>query len=279
MSDLESTQKDVESVREKIARFRAKAKEMQETRIEAAAMATPPDGIQCNRCGNTGYIMTIDSQGYETAVTCPDCFSRRQMARWLKHSGISPEDYDRYTLETFLPDTPEAAEMKQKAMEYLDQLPATGFGVFGSSGTGKTHICIAICHELSNRYREPHYYFSYRAVMPELIKASKSYEVDYEAAMHKWKTVKNLYIDDLFKLSGKVEDGVLTDINREELKIMYDILNARYVNHLRTLFSSEYSVKSISDIDGAVGSRIFEMTNPYGLKTEGKNRRLKKITA
>lgn len=92
--------------------------------------------------------------------------------------------------------------------------------------------------------------------------------------MHKWKTCQNLYIDDLFKFSGKVQEGKLVDIDREELKVVFDLINARYLNHLTTLFSSEYMVKDMTDIDEALGSRIYEMVNPYAVLVKGQNQRL-----
>lgn len=283
MAELERMMSDEETdrIRQKLENFKRQSADMQKRRDDAVSMATPPDGIQCNRCGNTGYIMTIDSDGYETAVPCPDCFAQRQVVRRLHQSGVNPEDYKRYTLDDFRPDTDEAAKMKAMAERYLQEYPAgVGFGVFGKSGTGKTHLCIAICQEITKRHNEPHFYFSYRSEMPALIQAMKSYKTDYDAAIKKWKECKNLYIDDLFKLSGTLENGRLISIGQDDLKVMFDILNARYLNHLRTILSSEYSVKEIADVDGALGSRIYEMVKPYGLHIQsGKNRRLEKVTA
>ena len=89
-----------------------------------------------------------------------------------------------------------------------------------------------------------------------------------------WKTNGNLYIDDLFKLSGRVQDGHLVDLDREELRVVFDLINARYVNHKTTIFSGEYSIKDISQIDMALGSRIYQMIEPYGLYVAGKNQRI-----
>lgn len=241
-------------------------------------IATPPDGIQCERCGNTGYVEVLSEDGYETVYPCPDCYERRQVVRRLKASGVSPEDYAKYTLTRFDGGRSETSyRMKALAERYIhEHVPnGHGFGVFGSSGMGKTHICIAICQSLTRQYDEPHYYFSYRAEIPELIKSMKSFTAGYDKQIEKWKTCKNLYIDDLFKFSGKVENGRLVSIDQDDLKVMFDIINARYLNHVTTLFSSEYTVGDISKVDGAIGSRIFEMVKPYGLKVDGENERLK----
>lgn len=238
--------------------------------------STPPDGIQCPRCGNTGWVYQIGNDGYESVMACPDCYERRQVVRRLKHSGVSPRDYARFTLNSFDPDkTPDSAKMLTMAMQYLAEHTdgGPGFGVFGSSGMGKTHICIAVCQELTRRYHEPHYYFSYRSIMPGLVKTAKSFQGDYETAMQMWKTCQNLYIDDVFKFSGKMAGDRLI-MDQDELRVFFDLINARYLNHKTTLFSSEYTVKEIADIDGALGSRIYDMVKPYGLAVSGPNQRL-----
>lgn len=266
-------------IMQKLAQLRRlSADDMAKRREASSQMATPPDGIQCVRCGNTGYIEQVRDDGYTVVVPCPECSAKRKIARYLKQSGVSMADYARYRFANF--DTTRSdtsAEMKKLAIQYVYGYKPNGpgLGFFGSSGMGKTHLCIAVCQELTKRYNVPHSYFSYRTQMPELIKAMKDFGSTYEGAMYRWKTCQNLYIDDLFKLSGKVENGQLVSIERDDIKIMFDIVNARYLNHLPTFFSSEYSVGDIAKIDAALGSRIFEMINPYALKVQGSNQRLK----
>ena len=236
----------------------------------------PEDGIQCNHCDNTGWVL-VRSGDHDAMSHCPECWERRQVARRLKKSGVSQKDYERYTMDTFDGTRSDTAKrMKKMAIAYLKEhvKGGPGFGVFGKSGMGKTHICIAVCHGLTVDKHEPHYYFSYRTEMPGLVKAARSYAEDYDESIHKWKTCQNLFIDALFKLSGKVQKGHLVDVDREELRIIFDIINARYLNHLTTIFSSEYSVNDITVVDEALGSRIFEMVNPYGLLISGTNQRL-----
>lgn len=237
---------------------------------------TPSDGIWCDRCRNTGWIPVEGADGITRMARCPDCYNRRMVVRYLKASGISSSDYERYSMKTFHPwRSDDAMKMKDLAEQFLkNHKKGQGFGVFGHSGAGKTHICIAVCQELTKKYNEPHYYFSYRAEIPELVKASRSYSTDYYEAMEKWKTRPNVYIDDLFKLAGRIEGGRLASIDTDEHRIMFDIINSRYLNHLTTLFSSEYSVNDISKIDEALGSRIYEMVMPYGLGVKGRNQRM-----
>lgn len=244
--------------------------------VHEKAPEIPADGIVCKRCDATGWVLVRDGD-HEAMGHCPDCWERRQVVRRLAKSGVSPKDYERYTMDTFDGTRSDTAKrMKKMAIAYLKEhvKGGPGFGVFGKSGMGKTHICIAVCHGLTVDKHEPHYYFSYRTEMPGLVKAARSYAEDYDESIHKWKTCQNLFIDDLFKLSGKVQKGHLVDVDREELRIIFDIINARYLNHLTTIFSSEYSVNDITVVDEALGSRIFEMVNPYGLLISGTNQRL-----
>ena len=237
----------------------------------------PQDGIYCDECRCSGWIAVTEENGATAMAHCPKCWERRQVVRRLKQSGVSPKDYEKYTLESFDGSRSEmAGKMKAMAERYLKEhiKGGPGIGIFGRSGMGKTHLCIAVCQELTRRFKEPHYYFSYRAEMPNLVKAARSFTDDYNAAMEKWKTCPNLYIDDLFKMSGKLKKGRLIDVEREDLKVIFDIINARYLNHLTTIFSSEYKVLDIIAVDEALGSRIYEMVSPYGIFVQGENQRM-----
>lgn len=245
-------------------------------RANIIQMPKPEDGIPCTECGSTGWVEVVED-GHRCMDHCPKCWEHRQVVRRLKASGINPADYERYTLTSFDQHrSAEAAKMMAMACKYLDAhyRGGPGFGVFGASGMGKTHICIAVCQALTQHFGEPHHYFSYRAEIPNLVKAARSYIQDYNVAMDRWKSADNLYIDDLFKLSGRVQDGHLVDIDREELRVVFDLINARYINHKTTIFSGEYSIKDISEIDMAMGSRIYQMITPYGLYVAGKNQRI-----
>lgn len=257
---------------------RMKEKAAAKTAAMPIQKAEPLDGISCSRCGGTGYIQVTEDDGHVYMAHCPECYSKRMVVRHLKASGVNQKDYERYTLQRFDGSrSPVARKMLTMAMQYLDRYSkdGPGFGIFGRSGNGKTHLAIGICQEITRRFGEPHYYFPYRSIMPDLVKASKGYTLDYDAAMERWKTLPNVYIDDLFKMGGKVDGkGHLVELDRDEERIMFDLINARYINHLQTFFSSEYSINDIVNIDSALGSRIVEMIKPYGLFVEGRNQRL-----
>lgn len=221
----------------------------------------------CKICGGSGYILEV-IDGYETFREC-ECIQSHRIERYLLHSGVRYREYAEKSLENFREDTEEARRMKLLARQFLADQKAAGFGLFGKPGTGKTHLCIAICQEMTRKRFLPHYYFSYRKEIQQL-KAAYYHTETYTNLMEKWQDCKVLYIDDLLKFAKDARGN----INSQELQIIYDIVNTRYINRETTIFSSEYTVSELCEIDAALGSRIYEMVNPYGMKCEGKNRRV-----
>lgn len=222
---------------------------------------------QCPKCDGSGYIKTFHN-GIGHIETCPICAARRANEARLKQSGISASDYERYTLESFKADTDDARRMKAAAEYYLEHASENqSIGFFGKPGTGKTHICIAICQAL----KRPHYYWQYRAEIQKIKNAAYRLPLEYDNLI-KWAASANLlYIDDLFK--GAVINGGLAG---QDEQIMFDVINRRYINKLPTIFSSELSLKKIMTMDEAVGSRIAEMTGIYAITCGGVNRRVVK---
>lgn len=226
---------------------------------------------KCSKCRDEGFIFSVSPEGYEQASEC-ECQTPLKIERYLKSSGVDYGEYKSKTLGTFKADTKMAAEMKDYAERFLNDITAKGIGYFGKSGIGKTHICIAICQEITRKKLIPHLYFSYRHEIQKL-KAAYYHEEEYARLMDRWISCKILYIDDLFKFATGKDGKMLS----QELQIMFDIINSRYLNRSTTIFSSEYSVNEIKNIDEALGSRIFSMIHPYGLRCEGDNRRIKEV--
>ncbi len=237
--------------------------------IKAVPDAEPQ--YKCQRCKDTGYI-TEFVDGVPYAHPCA-CLVQHQVAARLRRSGISAADYARYRFDNFRTDTSESTAMMRMAKQYLAcRRKGEGFAVVGKSGTGKTHICIAICHALTEQYGEEHYYFSYRSEIQK-IKAAMYKSGEYERIMEHWRTVPNLYIDDLFK-EARIQLQKVYELQSQDRQIMYDLINARLMSKRATLFSSELTMGELLMTDEAIGSRICQMTRNYIYKTTGDNRRL-----
>lgn len=218
----------------------------------------------CERCGGTGWI-TVYHNMQPMKMRCPMCRAERDKAELLAKSGVNLEDYNRFTIESFRADTPEAEMMKSAAVQYLrGHNWKKGLGFFGASGTGKTHICIAVLQAMGT----PHRYWEYRhEIQP--IKAFMYHDNEkYEALINEAAKAENLYIDDLFQ--GAWLHGELSQMDNQ---IMFEIINRRYLNKMPTFFSSNSTMSQMRAANEALASRIYDMTAPYTIEVHGANRR------
>lgn len=217
----------------------------------------------CPKCRDTGLIVKeIDGLSY--GVPC-ECQTRKTYMRRLEKSGLAKLAEEK-RLDNYEVKTGYQARIKSKAERYLVDENAGWFYIGGQVGCGKTHICTAIAVELIKR-GNPLRYMLWRDASTEL-KALVGDAESYQREISKYKSVKVLYIDDLFK--GKLTEA---DIN-----LAFEIINHRYNNGLRTIISSEYQLEEIKAIDDALSSRIFEMSKGYRMdvkREEGRNWRTK----
>ena len=221
---------------------------------------------KCDVCKDKGVIPAYENNQF-SYKRCDKCYKKKLFESNLRRSGISVEDYKKYTFESFICDTDIAKQMKETAAAFLKDKTARGLGYFGRSGTGKTHICIAVCQASG----KVHHYWQYRREIQK-IKAVMYRDVkEYEKLMSLPINSPFLYIDDFLKCGGNVLDK---DLSHQDLQIMFDIINARYINRRKTIISSERTLKEIFTLDEAIGSRLYEMLSPYIVKVEGQNRRI-----
>ncbi|CEJ72878.1 DNA replication protein [[Clostridium] sordellii] len=84
----------------------------------------------------------------------------------------------------------------------------------------------------------------------------------YEKIVGKYKNVRVLLIDDLFKVS----------ISKSDVNIMFEIVNFRYFNNLPIIISCEMGIDETLYVDEAVGSRSYEMRKGYLIYTNNLTR-------
>ena len=218
------------------------------------------DNVDCEECNNTGRIL-YEKDGTLYSREC-QCMPKRRSLRRIKNSGLS-DMINRYSFDNY--ETPDETrrKTKAKAVAYVSE-DTSWFYIAGRSGSGKSHICTAICAELINKGKDV-YYMSWRDESTA-IKACVTDTEAYESKMKKLKTVDILYIDDFLK-------GSDTDA---DIRLAFEIINSRYNDtKLRTIISSERDITELLERDEALGGRIYERAKGYTLKSPDSNWRLR----
>ena len=222
------------------------------------------DNVDCPVCGNTGTVIVKGDKPLEIHSFPCECMKKRLSLRSLKKAGM--EDMAiRYSMDSYQADDPQRQTIKTKAQRFIDA-DSGWFFIGGQSGSGKTHICTAICTGLMERASEI-FFMPWRDESTAL-KMLMGRDFDrYESSMQSLKRAPVLYIDDFLK-GGTTE---------ADIKIAYELLNARYnTEALRTVISSEYGLEEIMQIDEALGGRIYERAKGFVVRAPKENWRLRK---
>lgn len=217
-------------------------------------------GYDCPDCLNRGFFHRVDGQGRSYLEECR-CMAIRRNQERVKRSGLS-DMLSRYTADKWQ----EREAWQRKARELMEQYAEHPVGwllASGPPGTGKTHLCTALCGLLMDKGVDVRYML-WRDVSTRA-KALVTDEGAYRAIVEPLKWVRCLYIDDLFK-TGKGQEPTTGDVN-----LAFEILNARYndANKL-TIISTERDIEQLLAIDEALGSRIYERSRNFYLSMTGK---------
>lgn len=222
-------------------------------------------GYDCPKCRNKGYIYEL-RDGRDICREC-ECMPLRRSARNAQRSGLG-DMLERYTLGNYRPLEDWQKTALAKAREYLSSPDGNWFVLSGVPGSGKSHLCAAICGELLNAGLEVRYML-WRDDGRKLKAVAN--DVEYDDLIAPFKRARVLYIDDFFK-AGR------SGVTDADINLAFEIINGRYNDrNLLTLISAELSIEQIMDIDSAVGSRIYERSRKFYLRFTGdKNWRLRR---
>lgn len=245
-----------------------------DTLNETVGNRNKDDGYICHECKNKGYIAKLEMRNgryYQVLSDCK-CIPVRNTIMKMIRSGlrdvISECTFDKW----------EATEdwqrsVKAAAIEYAKN-PKGWFFIGGQPGCGKTHLCTAICRELLLEGKNLKY-MQWREDAAKL-KGNTNDTERREKLTNEFKTVKALYIDDLFK-TGKNQDGSVQRPTSADINLAFEILNYRYNKpDSITIISSELTAEALLDIDEAIGSRICERSKPLNISRNiARNYRLR----
>lgn len=196
------------------------------------------------------------------------CQEAKRYKRILESSGIS-EVFQSKTVREYKPKNDKQEQAKAIAIDYITNYHAiksnrnNSIALLGQPGSGKTHLTIAIANALLKQGIGI-LYMQYREVITQL-KQLIIDEEEYQRQINRYKMAPVLLVDDLFK--GATKDG---KINESEMRIMFELINHRYLKQLPILVSSEYSLNKMIDYDDATGSRIAEMCKGRIVELKGR---------
>lgn len=242
---------------------------------EAVGTRHLEDGYECSLCKNKGFIAKLvenEDGTYSHCFAPCKCDEIRKSIIRLNKSGLKNIIKD-YKFSNFEDTEPWQKVIKEAAMEYAKN-PEGWFFLGGQSGSGKTHLCCAICREFIYAGKSLQY-FMWRDDIVKIKAAVTDSEV-YSGLMEKYKQCDVLYIDDLFKM-GMSKDDVVKPTTAD-INVAFEIINYRYNNpNLLTIISSELSEDELVDIDEAIGGRIYERAKAFTIsKDRSRNYRIKK---
>lgn len=223
-------------------------------------------GVDCPECKNRGNFQIIDSQGNIAMRECK-CMAQRRYITMMKSAGLG-DLYEHCTFDAYQVTTDWQREAKQKAMEYAAKDGNGWFFFGGSSGSGKTHLCTAICSELAKRGRGIKY-IQWKRLFAELVQTKyKQYEQEW--IFRECEKADVLYLDDFLKTPRNVQPS------DEMLSYALEIVDARYKADKKTIFSTEFRCNEILAFDEALGGRIAEKSNhdhAFVSREKGRNYR------
>ena len=230
-------------------------------------------GHNCPKCLNRGNIAIPREDGGVFFREC-DCMKVRRCVWEMERSGLKNIIREK-TFDAFTATEEWQKAIKAGAMVYADN-PGGWLLFCGQSGSGKTHLCTAVCRQCLLAGDEVRY-MPWRDKVVELKAMSLDNERRSEI-IDGYKTAQILYIDDLFKV-GKAADGS-SNPTGADISFAFEIINHRYINRLPTIISTEKTPQELVEIDEATGSRIIELagSNVYLIARDTKrNYRLRDI--
>ena len=236
---------------------------------------------KCEKCRDTGWLEKTDENGVRWVSKCSCRLAREAEAR-MAASGLS-EAIKRQTFSSFEVTNNlqcrimDAAEDYTKTLLDFDRMRneprRPWFYIGGNPGSGKTHICTAICGELL-RHNIGVKYMQWITEARKL--KARVNDDDFDDLVSEYVNVSVLYVDDLLK-----QKYTLAPVFSEaDIKIAFTVLNARYLLNKPTIISSEWDLlEHLLPADEGVFSRVYERCRDHLINIERKPENNYRLTA
>jgi DNA replication protein DnaC len=184
----------------------------------------------CSLCQGTGWVLE-EKEGRNVARRCR-CFVQRQNQVLFDQSNI-PRRYRECTFENFKPLNASHRDAVKISQKLISNYPVQESGLIfqGPCGVGKTHMAVAIIHDLIWQKNVPCYFYDFRQLMRDL---QNSYSTDSPMT-------ENEVLAPVFEKKVLVLDelGAKRTTPWVEETIFY-IINYRYNNKQLTIFTTNY---------------------------------------
>lgn len=219
-----------------------------------------PDG-RCEICSGFGYVKT--SKGI---VPC-EC-ARREVAEFEIEKARIPKRYADSSLDSFelYPDVREIVIKAQKYVNGYSKISHRGLFIYGSTGSGKTHIAVSILKALIERGHDGVFY----NIVDLLDEIRSTYDPDNptnpKSRLERDMQRQVIVLDDfgVQKTSSWVADR------------LYALINRRYQDCKTLIITSNYKLDDLKiKIDDRIYSRMNEMLEPLEFKSNDFRRRKK----
>jgi DNA replication protein DnaC len=230
----------------------------------------PSNSYECDICNDREWILTEGN----VAAPCK-CQEIKKYNRILKRSGVS-EAFQKKGFNNFNSENRPITVINAKDMaisyvkrfKYIKDDRSNSIAFLGQAGSGKTHLSIAIANNLMAKYVGV-LYMQYREVITNLKQLIGNEEM-YQKEISKYKNASVLLIDDLFKKATFRNSFGHEVLNDSDARIMFEIINHRYLKGLPMIISSEYKTYELVNFDEAIGSRLIEMAKGHIIELDGK---------
>ena len=207
------------------------------------------EGDYCPLCRKKGYVVQVE-EGRTTYVTCKCMTERENKAQLLGSTYvhlITTRRLDNFEIKTLWQ---KAALRKIKAWGNQTIYPILYLG--GKSGTGKTHLAVAIFYHFVLRgYRAK--FISWRDEVRDLKFRMKEFGY-YDRKLRDLKTVPLLMIDDFL---WQPTNGTVTP-TAEDFQLAKEIIDARINANLRTIITGNYTIGKLNELEEVLGGRIYQ---------------------
>ena len=220
------------------------------------------NGVECEICGNKGIIYYVREDAI-CGREC-ECMPRRRANAALLRCGFTGDMLD-MSFDNYTTAQEWQARAAEKARKYAESDCTDWLFFSGQNGSGKTHLCTAVCKMLIDKGITVVY-----LIWDELrqrLEANRYNEEGYNKIIREIKGAEVLYIDDFLKTEHRSNEKPAPP-TKEDMKAAFAVINARYMVKKRTIISTEHIASEIIDYDTAVGGRIQQRSNGYMIQID-----------